>query len=160
MRFRLGLSVQAKRGERYEIGDIWPKFFSSSKTDFPGLYANGAKALDTLNVEWPLRNWLGAHFNDWAQRVSLDESRRFGLAVCALFDLVYCRDCRDYLDQSRFPRKQLACRAGHRVLPGTTPGTPVDRPAAAAANVGSLKGANLATVHILDEVRRRDGGAS
>lgn len=155
MRFRLDLSVPAKRDERYEIGDIWPAFLRMAKKDFPGLYASGAKALDALDIYWPLRNWIGAHFNEWAKRISLAEARRFGLAVSELFDLVYCSDCHEFLSQSKVPRKQLACRGGHRILGEATSDGQVDRPAVAAANRGVLREAHLAPVVFLDVARDR-----
>jgi energy-coupling factor transporter ATP-binding protein EcfA2 len=155
MRFRLDLSVPAKRDERYEIGDIWPAFLATAKKGFPGLYASGATTFDALDVRWPLRNWIGAHFNAWAKRIPLSEARRFGLAVSELFDLVYCSDCREFLSQSRVPRKQLACRGGHRVLGEGAPNGQVDRPAVAQAVRGVLRGAHLAPVVFLDVTRDR-----
>ena len=155
MRFRLDLSVQAKRDERYEIGDIWPAFLATAKRGFPGLYASGGPTFDALDVRWPLRNWIGAHFNEWARMIPLSEARRFGLAVTELFDLVYCSDCHEFLSQSRFPRKQLACRGGHRVLGEAAPDVPVDRPAVAQAVRGVLRGTHLAPVVFLDDTRDR-----
>jgi hypothetical protein len=159
MRFRLGLSIVPKRDERYEIGDIWPAFLESAKKRFPGLYAAGAKNLDALDVNLPLRNWLGAHYNEWAKRISVTDARRFALDVCALYDLVFCKDCGDFVEQSRVPTKQLACRRGHLIYSDVSPAARIDRRAAAAANRGSLKDAGLAPVLMFDDVRRRDLGA-
>lgn len=63
MRYSLRLSVQAKRGEQYEIGDLWPAFYATVKRDYPTLYSQAHLILDALNVRWPVRNWIGAHRN-------------------------------------------------------------------------------------------------
>jgi len=79
MRYSLRLPVPAKPGELYEIGDLWPAFYKEVKRNYPTLYAKAQQTLDALDVSWPLRNWIGAHFNRWALNVPITVARDFGL---------------------------------------------------------------------------------
>lgn len=117
MRYALRLSVQAKRGEQYEIGELWPAFYSTIKKDYPNLYQQSRQALDALEVRWPVRNWIGAHWNTWARNVSRNTATEFAGAVRALFDIVFCTSCRRFIAPSATPLGQLACRCGARIYP-------------------------------------------
>ncbi len=50
MRYSLSLSLQAKRSERYEIGELWPPFYRTVKKTYPFFYAQAARWLDSLNI--------------------------------------------------------------------------------------------------------------
>ncbi|MFQ5849848.1 MAG: AAA family ATPase [Candidatus Binatia bacterium] len=126
MRYSLRLSVQAKRGEQYEIGDLWPAFYAMIKKDYPTLYNQARPVLDALDVRWPVRNWIGAHHNHWAQNVSRSTAIDFAKAVGALYDLVFCTSCRRFIVPSATPIGQLSCRCGDRIYPA--PGKEAVRP--------------------------------
>lgn len=117
MRYSLRLPVQAKRGELYEIGELWPVFYSTARKGYPGFYEACRAILDALDVRWPIRNWIGAHFNHWAARVSRAEVVEFGRTVGELFDRVFCRRCRRFIEPSMAPAGQLSCRCGHLIYP-------------------------------------------
>jgi DNA repair exonuclease SbcCD ATPase subunit len=117
MRYALRLSVQAKRGEQYEIGELWPAFYAAVKRDYPTLYGETRETLDALDVRWPVRNWVGAHWNIWARNVSRNVAIEFARAVRDLFDRVFCTICRRFIAPSATPLGQLACRCGARIYP-------------------------------------------
>src|SRR6266508_102604 len=126
MRYSLRLSVHAKRGEQYEIGDLWPAFYAAVKKDYPSLYNDARSTLDALDVRWPVRNWIGAHHNQWAQNVSRSTAIEFAKAVSDLYDLVFCDSCRRFISPSATPLGQLSCRCGQKIYPA--PGKEAVRP--------------------------------
>lgn len=152
MRYSLRLSVQAKRGEVYDIGDLWPAFYSTIKKDYPTLYASGQNAFDALNIRWPLRNWIGAHRNTWARNVSRKTAVEFAAATIKVFDLVFCPTCRRFVMPSATPLGQLSCRCGTRIYPapGKQAVMPVDRQEIIRATQGSLREAKFDTARYLE----------
>lgn len=159
MRYSLRLSIEAKRGERYEIGDLWPAFYRTIKREYPTLYEIGRSTFENLDVRWPLRNLIGAHPNDWARNVSRVSAVEFGKVVSSLFDLVYCPDCRRFVSPSAVPAGQLSCRCGGRIYPakGKPPLRPVSRDDVVRTTEGSLRTARLDTSRYLDRKRAEAG---
>jgi len=151
MRYSLRLRVPAKPGEVYEIGDLWPSFYKEVKKNYSGLYSQGQPVFDTLNVVWPLRNWVGAHFNAWAKNVPRDSAVEFGEAVEGLFDLVFCLNCRRFVSPSVTPLGQIACPHGEKIYAalGKKPTIISDREKIVAETAGVLHEAKLTTtVHL------------
>lgn len=162
MRYGLRLSIQAKRGEQYEIGELWPAFYATVKRDYGALFERGRKAFEALDVRWPLRNWIGAHWNIWARNVSRNSAVEFAQSVKALFDLVFCSSCRRFVTPSTTPLGQLACRCGDRIYaaPGKEPVRPRSRDELVLATQGSLKDAQVDTSKFFEAKRteaRREG---
>ncbi len=99
MRHNLHLAVPARRGDAYTIGDLYDPFFKwlsahpPSRPDRPAFI----KELDILKTEldevWRLRNWAGAHFNEWAAVVSANEALSFIEAVQQLVESFQCPVC-------------------------------------------------------------------
>jgi len=147
MRYSLRLSVQAKRGELYEIGEIWPAFYSAMRNSYPAFYEKCGETLDALDIRWPVRNWVGAHFNHWAARVSRNEVVEFGRTVGELFDRVFCKDCRRFIEPSMTPAGQLSCRCGHLIYPvsGKEPLKPLRREEIVETTKGAFRDARLNT---------------
>lgn len=157
MRYALRLSVQAKRGEQYEIGEVWPAFYREVRTNYPTLFQGGSEALNLLEVQWPLRNWIGAHFNSWARNVSRAAVVEFGRAVRDLFDLLYCEQCRRFIAPSATPLGQVACRCGNKIYPapGKAPVRPRSRDELVRETDGFLRNARLNT-DLYFEWKRRE----
>lgn len=155
MRYLLRLSLQAKRGEVYEIGDVWPAFYSTIKREYPALYEHARGHMDALEVRWPLRNWLGAHWNTWARNVARASAVEFASAIRGLFDLVFCSECRRFIVPSSIPLGQLACRCGRTIYPapGKAPRPPVSREELVRFTQGALSTAKLNTVRLLEAKR-------
>jgi hypothetical protein len=147
LRFSLRLSVEAKRGELYEIGELWPAFYSEIRRNYSTLYTSGRKTFDALNLRWPLRNWVGAHWNTWATNVSRSTAIDFAVAVRDMFDLVFCDRCRRFIGPSSAPLGQLSCRCGNRIYPaaGKDAVPPTSREQLVQATKGALQGAALDT---------------
>lgn len=147
MRYSLRLSVQAKRGELYEIGDLWPAFYAAIKKNYPNLYSRARRTLDSLDVRWPVRNWIGAHRNNWARNVARNTAVEFAGAVRDLFDLVFCRSCRRFVEPSPTPLGQLACRCGEIIYPaaGKEAVPPKSREELIRETEGALRDAHLNT---------------
>lgn len=147
MRYVLRLRVPAKAGEQYEIGDVWPAFYATMKRNYPTFYSRGQQVLDALDVGWPVRNWIGAHRNNWAQSVPRKNAIEFSEAVRDLFDLVYCDRCRRFISPSSTPLGQLACRCGQRIYsaPGQEPVAPKTREELVKETQGVLREAKLDT---------------
>jgi recombinational DNA repair ATPase RecF len=157
MRYSLRLGVQAKRGELYEIGDLWPAFYATVKREYPSLYERARREMDALDVRWPLRNWVGAHWNTWARNVPRTSAMEFASAVRGLFDLVFCSECRRFVAPSSTPLGQLSCRCGRTIYPapGKAPKPPVSREELVRSTQGALSTARLNTVRLL-EARRAE----
>lgn len=157
MRYNFRLRIEARRGELYEIGDLWPAFYSEIRKNYPSLYQAAKDPLDALDVQWPLRNWVGAHFNEWAARVSRESSIDFGKAVAKLFDDLFCKDCRRFIEPSATPLGQVACRCGAKLYPapGKKGVPPSPRAELVAATRGALKDARLDT-NVYLELKRAE----
>lgn len=152
MRYALRLSVQAKRGEQYEIGELWPAFYSTIKKDYPTLYQQSRQALDALDVRWPVRNWIGAHWNTWARNVSRNTATEFAGALRELFDRVFCTSCRRFIAPSATPLGQLACRCGGRIYaaPGKEAVQPKSREDLVRDTQGAFRDARLDTARYFE----------
>jgi len=160
LRYALHLSIEAKRGEIYEIGELWPAFYAEIKRNYQALYDEGRKTFNALNVRWPLRNWVGAHWNNWARNVSRATAIEFATAVRDMFDLVFCQRCRRFVSPSAAPLGQLSCRCGNVIYPaaGKQPVPPTTREDLVRTTRGSLNRASLDTAHFfrLKQVERQN----
>ena len=159
MRYTLRLSVQAKPGEQYEIGELWPSFYAAIRKDYPTLYKQARKTLDALDVRWTVRNWIGAHWNTWARNVSRSTAIAFATAVCNLFDRVFCSACRRFIAPSATPLGQLACRCGGRIYPapGKEAVHPKSREDLVRDTRGALRDARLDTARYFEWKRAEAG---
>lgn len=159
MRYGLRLSVQARRGEQYEIGELWPVFYASMKKDYPAFYERERTILEALDVRWSVRNWVGAHWNTWARNVSRNTAIEFAEAVRDLFDRVFCASCGRFITPSVTPLGQLACRCGGRIYaaPGKEAVPPKKREDLVRATQGAFHDARLDTVRYFEWKRAEAG---
>lgn len=159
MRYNLPLGVEARRGERYGIGDLWPAYYRKIKKEYPGFYNKVESTVEALDVRWPLRNWLGAHFNDWAVGVAREEAREFGKAVADLFDVSFCTKCRRFIQPSITPKGQMACRCGNLIYPalGKEAKPPKDIDDILKFTLGALRDTRLTTDQYLEWKRTEIG---
>jgi hypothetical protein len=155
MRYNLSLSVQAKRSERYEIGELWPPFQKAVRKNYPTFYAQTRLWLDSLDFNWPVRNWVGAHFNEWAKHTSRQETVEFGGAVAGLFDAVFCPQCRKFITPSNAPIGQLSCRCGALIYPapGKNAAAVVDRISLVKESEAALRDARFDTKLYFEQKR-------
>ena len=122
MRFELGLAVPAKRGERYTLMDLWPAFKKRINKDFRGVVTQCGAQIADIERLWFTRNWVGAHFNEWAEELSAQDAQYLAIAVLDLFDCLRCPQCLRFVTRSEVPVGQLACKRGCTVIfePKTT----------------------------------------
>jgi DNA-directed RNA polymerase subunit RPC12/RpoP len=99
MRGNLGLKVPAKRDRNYTIGDLYNPFFAwvnksqLERADRPEFAAELEALWKELDEVWRLRNWSGAHFNEWAATVTPDEALSFLDAIKRLVTSFECPVC-------------------------------------------------------------------
>jgi hypothetical protein len=157
LRYNLALSVRAKRSERYEIGELWPPFYKKMREDYPSFYARTKSTLESLDLNWPIRNWIGGHSNDWAKLASRADAVQFGEAVAGLFDAVFCPRCRKFITPSNAPIGQLSCPRGELSYPAPGRGGAVvmDRAELAKQSDSALRDARFDT-NLYFEQKRAD----
>jgi energy-coupling factor transporter ATP-binding protein EcfA2 len=111
LRYSLKLAVHAKPDERYDIGDIWPKFVSSCKKKFKALWSviqSEVEKLDYLIIE---RNWL-LHLNKPMKELSRNEVMQFVNPIVNLYPQLYCTSCNMFVEEASVPKGVIACRKG------------------------------------------------
>lgn len=107
MRGNLGLAVPARRNDAYTIGDLLPPFLSWVKSHSIERADRGTfrqeldGLLDELEHVWRLRNWAGAHFNEWAMTLAAPEAIRFLQLVRELVACFECPVCRNLVVYNR-----------------------------------------------------------
>lgn len=101
----LRTGVARKRGDRYTLGDTWPGVYKQLRK------TSVAPVAEAVERWQPLRNLVGAHFNEWALSLSLQEARAFAEAVLALESSTACGTCGG-MRGTGVPGTPLACRCG------------------------------------------------
>jgi hypothetical protein len=99
--------IHRKQGDRYTLGELWPPVRKALKD------SSVARTTDTIDLHLHLRNLLGAHYNSWAESVSLGEARELGRAIAQLLAGVYCVSCRSWISGGE---SEFSCRCGAVVL--------------------------------------------
>jgi hypothetical protein len=154
MRFILELSIPAKRGERYEIGQMWPSFYRTVEREYPAFYSATSETLSALDSQWHLRNIQGAHFNNFAANIPRDGAVAFSRRVLDLFDKSYCVQCRKFVQPGRVPRGTLGCPASHIVYVTTDPAEVVE-----VTSLGALTRSNLKVLdHVTSQLAAEEAG--
>lgn len=101
MRANLGLAVPAKPNGDYTIGDLYGPFFewlnkrAIVRIDRPDFAHHLQLIKKELDEVWPLRNWSGAHFNEWGEQVTAAEAISFSHTVRRLVEAFECPVCQD-----------------------------------------------------------------
>lgn len=112
MRYELAVAVPAKRDERYTLADLWAPFKKKIRNDFKGLNSACASAVTEIDRLWFTRNWAGAHYNEWAKELSIQDAKELASAVLDLFSALRCSKCQRFVSRSGTPVGQVACRCG------------------------------------------------
>lgn len=106
MTINLAVSIPRRAGDKYTLGDMWPGLFKVLKRSSLKLFAEEVERWSLL------RNLAGAHYNAWAQNVSLTEAIGFGSSVLNLLDATKCNKCSNFIQISN-KTQGLACKCGH-----------------------------------------------
>jgi len=91
----LSISIPFRIRGDYTLDPLWTNFYSKTKTST--LYTENQTLFDNIELLRTQRNWVGAHFNDWATGLTVEESEQFSSSVVGLYDIVYCKDCNRYI---------------------------------------------------------------
>ncbi len=84
-------SIQRKKDDKYTIGDLWPGLAKQLKK------SEIKEKIESVETWLHLRNIIGAHFNEWALSLSLEEAKQFGQSVQSLLASVKCDKCKSWL---------------------------------------------------------------
>lgn len=130
VRTRFGLSIKAKIGDNYSLGDIFPKIKSkltkspeNSKALLPGWYQQNSDIVDDLDAMLEgrenLRNVVGAHWNQVALEFSETEAEDFARQAIALYEAFHCTegDCGRQVFPIEPGRAPARCRCGALTYP-------------------------------------------
>ena len=101
MRRMLRIAVPGNFNDQYTIGELWAPFRNWVRKHWPLeipaewetiILKNEGLLEEIQRVEtlWRLRNWSGAHYNEWADSVTPAEAKEFIATVEHLVDLFRC----------------------------------------------------------------------
>jgi len=97
----------------YTIDPLWAAFLKAAKNnkEFFGEAETDLNRIEDLRI---LRNWVGAHWNEWASQLTDAESKGFSNAVTAFRDSVYCSQCEEFI--MRIPKLEgvWSCSGEHK----------------------------------------------
>lgn len=97
----------------YTIDPLWNAFFKAAKNNKEFLTV-AAPHLNRVEDLRNLRNWVGAHWNEWAIQLTDAESRDFSDAVIALRNSVYCPQCEEFIMRIVQLEGVWSCKGEHK----------------------------------------------
>ena len=100
----LPISVTRRKDDRYTLGDLWPGVAKALKK------TNVRNIVEDVERWIHLRNLVGAHFNEWAQSLSLEEAVNFANSIIKLYESVYCGKCFNWIAPVLEGRNGYMCR--------------------------------------------------
>lgn len=92
----LSVSVPFRIEGDYTIGPLWGSFYSTARKN-QGFYRTAEECLEDIEELRRLRNWAGAHWNEWAQTLTSSEAEAFVDVVIELRDFTYCGRCNQFI---------------------------------------------------------------
>ena len=93
----LWVSVPFRIRGDYTIGPLWISFYATSRKKNKEFFAKAESCLKEIDDLRNLRNWVGAHWNEWAQTLTNSEAEAFADAVLQLRNYAYCDDCDQFI---------------------------------------------------------------
>jgi len=103
--WRVNASVTRRRGDKYTLGDLCPAIFKMFRS------TSLREVCSSIESTYALRNLAGAHYNEWADALSLTEALGFGQEVLTFVRSVWCADCSDWV--ARAGKGAFRCPGGH-----------------------------------------------
>lgn len=92
----LNVSVPFRIQGDYTIDPLWNSFLVAAKGN-QEFYTIAKECLDEIEELRKLRNWVGAHWNKWAQTLTRNEAIAFTDAVLQLRNYTYCDECTQFI---------------------------------------------------------------
>lgn len=83
----LSISLHRKAEDKYTLGELWPGIFKILKKSSLNQMAS------KINHFLFIRNFIGCHYNEWAESLSNQEIIEFANSVQSLYESVFCCDC-------------------------------------------------------------------
>jgi hypothetical protein len=103
--WRLNVSLTRQRDDKYSLGDLWPGVDKAFR------HTSLRETCSAIQSTYSLRNLAGAHYNVWAEALSLSEAHTFGRDVLTFVKAVWCVDCSEWI--KRVGKDTIRCPGGH-----------------------------------------------
>jgi len=108
----LEISVPFNKSGNYSLYPLWTSFHQKAKK-YQGFNKEAGQCIDKIEEIRSLRNWAGAHFNEWASGITDNEAQDFCDAVIELRGLVYCDICSQFIKRIKDLDGIWACKKMH-----------------------------------------------
>jgi hypothetical protein len=108
----LMISVPFRMRGDYSIDPLWSSFYSRAKKQSE-FYEKAKGCLESVEKLRPQRNWVGAHYNEWAKTLTASESKEFAQSVMDLRNFVYCENCNQFVVRIAELGGAWSCREEH-----------------------------------------------
>lgn len=108
----LVISVPYNKGGNYTLDPLWSAFRSKA-SKFSSFKEASAICLEKIEKTRQIRNWSGAHWNEWAQSLTANEAQEFCDGVIDLRGLVYCDTCGQFIKRIADLDGVWACKKQH-----------------------------------------------
>lgn len=108
----LKVAVPFNKTGRYTIDTMWGPFQKKAKTK-SGFKDPAKLCLDQIENTRQVRNWAGAHWNNWALSLTSTEANEFSDAVIELRKLVYCEKCNRFIAKIDDLDDVWSCKGQH-----------------------------------------------
>ena len=109
----LAVPVTFKIKGDYTIDPLWGGFYSAAKKQ-KGFHNSAGDILKVIDDLKSVRNWAGAHWNQWAQTLTSSEADTFVNAVVSLRLASYCEDCNQFINRITELDGVWSCKSEHK----------------------------------------------
>lgn len=99
----MNISLHRKSDDKYTLGELWPGIFKILKKTPMQLN------VENINHLLFIRNFIGCHYNEWAESLSDMEIQSFAHSVQELYEKVFCTNCLSWLTKKD---KIYSCNCG------------------------------------------------
>ncbi|MBC8525892.1 MAG: DUF2813 domain-containing protein [Candidatus Cloacimonetes bacterium] len=110
MTINLIATVLRKRGNRFEVGDLYSPLKNRVKKLLPDYYSSNEQTFQKLESNKIFGNLL-SHYNPDFQNISIDEIGDFINSVKSLYKLFYCNNCKEFVRYFQ-DAKIIKCKKG------------------------------------------------
>lgn len=90
----LNISIHRKIDDKYTLGELWPGIFKILKK------TKLQQHVENINHLLFIRNFIGCHYNEWAESLSDTEIMSFANSVQELYKGVFCIECLSWVTKS------------------------------------------------------------
>lgn len=99
----MSISIHRKSDDKYTLGELWPGIFKILKKT--ALQSQ----VENINHLLFIRNFIGCHYNEWAESLSDMEILSFAKSVQELYNAVFCTNCMSWITKND---KIYSCNCG------------------------------------------------